>query len=105
MDRELIMLFLDFGVKAVVMLVIALAGYFLRKYNMERWAVKAVMAAEQIWQHIPGSGEEKKAYVKDFLSEKFKYFGLTKKEVETLIESVVKEIKDNKLPLQGIRLD
>ncbi len=54
------------------------------------WVMTAVTAAEQM-KRKPGSGDEKFAYVRDFLRKKG--FDLSTDEIEALIESAVQRMK------------
>ena len=60
----------------------------------EYWADIAVRAAEMLWKES-GKGEDKKAYVVDFLNNMFNKdkVVITEQQIELLIESCVKQMK------------
>lgn len=64
----------------------------LEKY--EYWVNAAVHAAEMMWTES-GKGEEKKAYVIQFLTEKFNKnkINITEEQMSVLIEAAVKQLK------------
>lgn len=61
----------------------------------KEWATLAVKTAEMLWKET-GHGEDKKAYVTDFLNKTFNANGMviTKQQIEILIEAAVKEMKE-----------
>ena len=63
--------------------------------EINAWVAIAVTAAEQIFQGN-GRGDEKKAYVLDFLSEKG--YTLDANSIDALIESAVYELKTGLIP-------
>ena len=90
MDREIIMLVLNYAVRVLVLVVGTYAMNFIRQHKLEKWVKVAVYSAEQIYKEV-GMGEIKKEYVINFINDKFK-FGITEKELDSLIEAVVKEL-------------
>ena len=61
----------------------------------KEWAALAVKAAELIWREA-GHGEDKKAYVADFLNHMFntRTTVITDEQIDILIESAVKQMED-----------
>lgn len=59
------------------------------------WATLAVKTAEMLWRET-GQGDEKKAYVVQFLTDLFnsKKIVITEEQMNVLIESAVKEMKE-----------
>lgn len=82
---------------AVILITSVLVPYLKQKYGLEKfqkaytWTVIAVNAAEQIF-NASGMGDQKYVYVADFLASKG--LKLSPEEIQTLIESAVKEIND-----------
>lgn len=62
----------------------------------KEWATLAVKTAEMLWKET-GHGEDKKAYVVDFLTNMFnsKKVVITKEQMDILIESAVQELNKN----------
>lgn len=88
-------------VSAVITLLVAIVTTFLIPYLKERvdaekfekikaWVKVAVNAAEMIYTGV-GRGEEKKAYVLDYLNQKG--YKLDSATIDNLIESAVLELK------------
>lgn len=88
-------------VSAVITLLVAVVTTFLIPYLKERvdaekfekikaWVKVAVEAAEMIYTGV-GRGEEKKAYVLDYLNQKG--YKLDSATIDNLIESAVLELK------------
>lgn len=90
MEKETILLIVDYVVRILIVTIGTYALGLIRKYKLEKWVKIAVSAAEQIHQES-GMGSIKKEYVVDFINNKFK-FGITEKELDALIESAVKEL-------------
>ena len=61
----------------------------------KEWARLAVKTAEMLWKET-GRGEDKKEYVAKFLNDMFnsKKTVITQEQIEILIESAVKEMKE-----------
>lgn len=61
----------------------------------KEWATLAVKTAEMLWKET-GHGEDKKKYVADFLNDMFnsKKIVITEEQMNILIESAVKEMKE-----------
>lgn len=95
-------------VSAVITLLVAVVTTFLIPYLKERvdaekfekikaWVKVAVEAAEMIYTGV-GRGEEKKAYVLDYLNQKG--YKLDSATIDNLIESAVLELKRaNRVPV------
>ena len=62
--------------------------FFIKKYNLENWVVKAVNAAEIMFD-APGSSKEKKQWVIDFLKGNGLTAGIPDGMVDALIEAAV----------------
>lgn len=62
--------------------------YYIRKLTLERWVVKAVNAAEKMFPE-PGSSQEKKDWVVNFLKENNFTVNVSDEVVDALIESAV----------------
>ena len=86
-----VMEILEYLTKIIVLVLSTVVIFFIRKYSLEKWVVKAVHAAEQLYE--PGMGEKKLAWVTDFMQSNFKWFTFSKEELRTLIEAAVKELK------------
>ena len=63
----------------------------------KEWATLAVKTAEMLWKET-GHGTDKKRYVVNFLTKMFnsKKTVITEEQMNVLIESAVKEMKENK---------
>ena len=61
----------------------------------KEWAILAVKCAEMLWKES-GHGEDKKAYVVDFLNDMFNKnkIVITDQQLEVLIEAAVKQMKE-----------
>lgn len=61
----------------------------------KEWASLAVKTAEMLWRET-GHGEDKKAYVVNFLTDMFnsRKIVITEEQMNVLIESAVKEMKE-----------
>lgn len=90
MEKQTILLIIDYAVRILIMIVGTYVLGLIRKYKLEKWVKIAVTAAEQM--HDAGLIEvPKKDYVIEFINNKFK-FGITEQELDNLIESAVKEL-------------
>lgn len=90
MEKQTILLIIDYAVRILIMIVGTYMLGLIRKYKLEKWVKIAVTAAEQM--HDAGLIEvPKKDYVIEFINNKFK-FGITEQELDNLIESAVKEL-------------
>lgn len=90
MEKQTILLIVDYIIRILVVVIGTYGLGLIRKYKLEKWIKIAVSAAEQIYKET-GMGNVKKEYVLEFINSKFK-FGITEEELETLIESAVKEL-------------
>lgn len=61
--------------------------------QIEAWVNIAVAAAEQLWKGQEKAGEEKKAYVVEFLGERG--FSIDTEELDVMIEAAVLHLKAN----------
>ena len=75
----------------LVAFIVYLTYYFIRKYNLESWIKKAVLAAEIIFD-IPDSQEEKKAWVVDFIHKNCNLKGISEEKLDCMIEATVELI-------------
>ncbi|MFG6358951.1 MAG: phage holin [Acetatifactor sp.] len=66
-----------------------------RLAQYKEWAGLAVKTAEMLWRET-GHGEDKKAYVVNFLTDMFnsRKIVITEEQMNVLIESAVKEMKE-----------
>lgn len=64
-------------------------------HQYKEWAALAVKAAELLWKET-GHGDDKKAYVANFLNRMFnsKTTVITQEQIDILIESAVKQMED-----------
>lgn len=94
MYEGLLMEALEYLVRIVVIGVFAMIGFFVRKYSLERWIIKAVKAAEVIYG--PGTGPKKLAYVLGFVRDNYKWFKFSDAQLSILINAAVDEINKRK---------
>jgi len=71
--------------------VLYIITFFIKKYNLENWVVKAVNAAEIMFD-APGSSKEKKQWVIDFLKNNGLTAGVPDAMVDALIEAAVNSL-------------
>lgn len=77
------------------LVLLVVAGYLIKVYRSEdvvKWVKIAVEAAEQIYKGS-GQGEEKFAYVSEWVSKKFK---ISETDLKNIIESAVYELNKAK---------
>ena len=86
---------LELLVKFVVIVASTVVTYYVRKYNLERWVVAAVKAAEMVYNES-GMGEKKYQYVVNYMRSNYKWFTFTDEQLRVLIEAAVKELNKNK---------
>ena len=86
-----VMAILEYLTKIIVLVLSTVVIFFIRKYSLEKWVVKAVHAAEQLFP--PGTGDKKLQWVTEFIKSNFKWITLSDKELRILIEAAVKELK------------
>lgn len=89
MNRELLMLILEFAIRLFIIVAVPFGYKLIKKYNLEKAIKNAVWAAEQLLKKEDPNGEKRKAFVKEFILDKFK---IDEKELEILIEAYVKQI-------------
>lgn len=89
MPKELLMMSMEFLLRAVIIVIGYYVVNFIKKRNLEKWVEFCVRAAEQL--AIAGiiDFEERKEYVKQRVLEKF---SLTEEELDVLIEAAVEEL-------------
>lgn len=96
---NLIIAIIGVAIVAVTTYIVPLIKASMTKEKLDTlafWTQKAVACAEIIF-NIPKSGEQKKAYVVDFLNKMFnsKKEVITEDELNVIIESAVKQLKDS----------
>ena len=96
-DRETILYIADIVIRGLAVMLFVGLWHFIRKYNIEKWVMLAVKAAEQIYK-MPGMGEEKKKWVLDFLAGRIRW--ITAEELDAFIEAAVLEINRFKNKLE-----
>jgi len=89
MNRELLMLILEFVIRLFVVVAIPFGYKLVKKFSLEKAIKNAVWAAEQLLKKEDPDGEKRKAFVKEFILDKFK---IDEKELEILIEAYVKQL-------------
>jgi hypothetical protein len=89
MNREIVLLLVEFLIRLAVLIIVPLAYKLLKKYNLEKAVKEAVWAAEQLLKKNDPTGEKRKKFVEEYILEKFK---IHKEELDVLIEAAVKQL-------------
>lgn len=89
MNREIILLLVEFLIRLAVLIIVPLAYKLLKKYNLEKAVKEAVWAAEQLLKKNDPTGEKRKYFVKTYILDRFK---ISEEELDVLIEAAVREL-------------
>lgn len=89
MNRDLLLLILEFLIRFFIVAAVPFGYKLIKKYNLDKAIKNAVWAAEQLLKKDDPDGEKRKAFVKEFILDKFK---IDEKELEILIEAYVKQL-------------
>jgi len=89
MNREIVLLLVEFLIRLAVLIIVPLAYKLLKKYNLEKAVKEAVWAAEQLLKKNDPTGEKRKYFVKTYILDRFK---ISEEELDVLIEAAVREL-------------
>lgn len=89
MNREIVLLLVEFLIRLAVLIIVPLAYKLLKKYNLEKSVKEAVWAAEQLLKKNDPTGEKRKYFVKTYILDRFK---ISEEELDVLIEAAVREL-------------
>lgn len=89
MSREVILLIAEFLIRLFVIVAIPALYKLVRKYKLDKAIKDAVWAAEQLLKKNDPTGEKRRAFVENYILERFK---ISEEELRVLIESFVKEL-------------
>jgi hypothetical protein len=88
-NREIVLLLVEFLIRLAVLIIVPLAYKLLKKYNLEKSVKEAVWAAEQLLKKNDPTGEKRKYFVKTYILDRFK---ISEEELDVLIEAAVREL-------------
>lgn len=89
MDKQVILLIAEFLIRLFVLLLLPKIYKWIKQYNLEKAIKDAVWAAEQLFKKNDPTGEKRKAFVQEYILERFK---ISEDELNILIEAFVKEL-------------
>ena len=89
MNREIVLLLVEFLIRLAVLIIVPLAYKLLKKYNLEKAVKEAVWAAEQLLKKNDPTGEKRKYFVKTNILDRFK---ISEEELDVLIEAAVRQL-------------
>ncbi len=89
MDKQVILLIAEFLIRLFVVLLLPKIYKWIKQYNLEKTIKDAVWAAEQLFKKNDPTGEKRKAFVQEYILERFK---ISEDELNILIEAFVKEL-------------
>lgn len=89
MNREIVLLLVEFLIRLAVLIIVPLAYKLLKKYNLEKAVKEAVWAAEQLLKKNDPTGEKRKYFVKTYMLDRFK---ISEEELDVLIEAAVRQL-------------
>ncbi len=89
MNREIVLLLVEFLIRLAVLIIVPLAYKLLKKYNLEKAVKEAVWAAEQLLKKNDPTGEKRKYFVKTYILDRFK---ISEEELDVLIEAAVRQL-------------
>ena len=92
MNPELLEILLEYAVRAVVLVLAAYVTFLIKKYDLEKYVQAAVAAAEKIF-NVPGSGKEKKLWVKQQIKKYCKIPWLSDAYIDLLIEAACQSLE------------
>lgn len=90
MNREVILLIAEFLIRLFVIVALPMLYKLVKKYKLEKTIQNAVWAAEQLFKKNDQTGEKRKEYVINYLSNKG--VKLTIEDLDVLIEAAVREL-------------
>jgi len=89
MDKQVILLIAEFLIRLFVLLLLPKIYKWIKQYNLEKAIKDAVWGAEQLFKKNDPTGEKRKAFVQEYILERFK---ISEEELNILIEAFVKEL-------------
>ena len=89
MDKQVILLIVEFLIRLFVLLLLPKIYKWIKQHNLEKAIKDAVWAAEQLFKKNDPTGEKRKAFVQEYILERF---NISKDELNILIEAFVKEL-------------
>ena len=89
MDKQVILLIVEFLIRLFVLLLLPKIYKWIKQHNLEKAIKDAVWAAEQLFKKNDPTGEKRKAFVQEYILERFK---ISEEELNILIEAFVKEL-------------
>ena len=89
MDKQIILLIVEFLIRLFVLLLIPKIYKWIKQHNLEKAIKDAVWAAEQLFKKNDPTGEKRKAFVQEYILERF---NISEDELNILIEAFVKEL-------------
>ena len=89
MDKQVILLIMEFLIRLFVLLLLPKIYKWIKQHNLEKAIKDAVWAAEQLFKKNDPTGEKRKAFVQEYILERFK---ISEEELNILIEAFVKEL-------------
>ena len=89
MNREVILLILEFVIRLFVIVAIPMLYKFIKDHKLDKATRDAVWAAEQLLKKNDPTGEKRRAFVEKYVLNKF---NISEEELEVLRESFVKEL-------------
>lgn len=89
MDKQVILLIVEFLIRLFVLLLLPKIYKWIKQHNLEKAIKDAVWAAEQLFKKNDPTGEKRKAFVQEYILERFK---ISEDELNILIEAFVKEL-------------
>ena len=89
MDKQAILLIMEFLIRLFVLLLLPKIYKWIKQHNLEKAIKDAVWAAEQLFKKNDPTGEKRKAFVQEYILERFK---ISEDELNILIEAFVKEL-------------
>ena len=89
MDKQAILLIVEFLIRLFVLLLLPKIYKWIKQHNLEKAIKDAVWAAEQLFKKNDPTGEKRKAFVQEYILERFK---ISEEELNILIEAFVKEL-------------
>ena len=89
MDKQVILLIMEFLIRLFVLLLLPKIYKWIKQHNLEKAIKDAVWAAEQLFKKNDPTGEKRKAFVQEYILERFK---ISEDELNILIEAFVKEL-------------
>lgn len=88
MPKEILLTVVEYAIRIIILVVGTYIIRFVRQHDLEKWVKFCVQAAEQIFD-APGLGKEKKEYVRQRITEKYK---ISEDDLDILIEAAVEEL-------------